>query len=118
TPLESGLTWTVDFKDTARDFIGKSALVRRQQEGHLRQFLGLVLIDRGILRAHQKVRTAHGEGEITSGSFAPTLDRSIAFARLPAGVAIDDEVEVAIRDKWLKARVVRPPFVRHGKSLI
>lgn len=118
TPLESGLTWTVDFKDGSRDFIGKSALVTRQAQGNLRQFLGLALIDRGVLRAHQKVITAHGEGETTSGSFSPTLERSIAFARLPAGVRPADVVEVAVRDKLLKAKVVKPPFVRNGKSLL
>ncbi|NWG30595.1 MAG: glycine cleavage system aminomethyltransferase GcvT [Rhodocyclaceae bacterium] len=117
-PLESGLAWTVDFKDTNRDFIGKSALVARQQQGHLRQLLGLVLIDRGILRAHQKVVTPLGEGETTSGSFAPTLNQSIAFARLPAGVQPGDEVQVAIRDKLLRAKVVKPPFARNGKPLI
>jgi len=117
-PLESGLAWTVDSKDANRDFIGKSALVRRQEQGSLRTFLGLVLLDKGVLRARQKVVTPQGEGEITSGSFSPTLNRSIALARLPAGVAIGDVVQVEIRDKHLKARVVKPVFVRHGQSQI
>jgi aminomethyltransferase len=117
-PLESGLTWTVDFKDAARDFIGKSALAGRRAEGNLRQFLGLVLLDKGILRAHQKVVTPHGDGETTSGSFSPTLNQSIALARLPAGVAIGDEVQVEIRDKLLKAKVVKPVFARNGQSLL
>jgi len=77
-----------------------------------------VLLDKGVLRAHQKVVTAHGDGETTSGSFAPSLDRSIAFARLPAGVVPGDTVEVEIRDKRLKAKVVKPPFARNGKPLI
>jgi len=115
-PLESGLTWTVDMKDAARDFIGKSALAGRQAEGSLRVFLGLVLLDKGVLRAHQKVVTAEGEGEITSGSFSPTLNQSIALARLPAGVAVGDEVQVEIRDKLLKAKVVKPVFARNGQS--
>lgn len=117
-PLESGLTWTLDFKDAGRDFIGKSALAGRQSEGNLRQLLGLVLLDKGVLRAHQKVVTTQGDGETTSGSFAPTLNQSIAFARLPAGVKPGDEVQVAIRDKLLKAKVVKPPFARNGKPLI
>jgi aminomethyltransferase len=117
-PLESGLTWTVDFKDADRDFIGKSALVGRRDAGNLHVFLGLVLLDKGVLRAHQKVVTAQGEGEITSGSFSPTLNQSIALARLPAGVAAGDAVEVVVRDKLLRAKVVKPSFVRHGKSLI
>ncbi len=117
-PLESGLTWTVDMKDANRGFIGKSALAGRQAAGDLQVFLGLVLLDKGVLRAHQKVVTAHGTGETTSGSFAPSLDRSIAFARLPAGVKPGDTVDVEIRDKLLKATVVKPPFVRNGKPLI
>jgi aminomethyltransferase len=117
-PLESGLAWTVDMKDTNRDFIGKSALAGRQSAGNLRTFVGLLLLDKGVLRAHQKVVTAHGDGETTSGSFSPTLNQSIAFARVPAGVVPGDVVEVAIRDKLLKAKVVKPPFARNGKPLI
>lgn len=115
-PLESGLAWTVDFKDASRTFIGKSALAGRQAQGNLRTFLGLVLLDKGILRAHQKVVTAQGNGETTSGSFSPTLNQSIALARLPAGVQPGDEVQVEIRDKHLKAKVVKPVFARNGKS--
>ncbi len=115
-PLESGLAWTVDFKDANRDFLGKSALVARCDAGKPREFLGLLLLDKGVLRAHQKVVTAQGEGETTSGSFSPTLNQSIALARLPAGVKPGDEVQVAIRDKLLKAKVVKPVFARNGQS--
>jgi aminomethyltransferase len=114
SPLESGLAWTVDLA-APRDFIGKPALVARQVQ---QQLLGLVLIDRGVLRAHQKVYAREGEGEITSGTFSPTMNQSIAFARLPGGVAVGDTVEVEVRDKRLKARVVKPPFVRNGKVLV
>lgn len=115
SPYEAGLKWTVDLKDESRDFIGKSALATRRVDV---QFAGLLLLDRGVLRAHQKVITPQGEGEITSGTFSPSLNQSIALARLPAGVAIGSEVAVEIRDKRLKARVVKPVFVRNGKSLI
>lgn len=114
TPLEAGLAWTVSLTDD-RDFIGKSALLAQTSP---RAFLGLVLEDKGVLRAHQRVVTPHGEGETTSGSFSPTLNRSIAFARLPAATAVGEVVQVDIRGKLLKARVVKPPFVRHGKNLI
>ncbi|MDP2811259.1 MAG: glycine cleavage system aminomethyltransferase GcvT [Rhodocyclaceae bacterium] len=117
-PLESGLSWTIDMKDTTRDFIGKSALATRQAAGALRQFVGLVLIDRGVLRSHQKVVTAQGAGETTSGSFAPSMNQSIALARVPAGVKPGDEVQVEIRDKLLRAKVVKPSFVRNGKALV
>jgi aminomethyltransferase len=115
SPLDAGLGWTVDLK-TPRDFIGRAALVAR---GQARQFLGVVLLGAGgVLRAHQKVRTAGGEGETTSGTFSPTLARSIALARLPLESAPGDAVEVVVRDKPLAARVVKPPFVRNGKILI
>jgi len=99
----------------ARDFIGKSAL---QNATPQRRALGLVLIDKGVMRGHQKVMTAHGDGEITSGGFGPTLARSIALARVPVAVKPGDEVEAEVRGRGLRARVVKPPFVRHGKVLI
>ena len=77
-----------------------------------------MLLDQGVLRAQQTVRTAHGDGVTTSGSFAPTLNRSIALARVPAAVAAGDTVAVEVRGKGLRARVVSPPFVRDGRSLI
>jgi aminomethyltransferase len=114
TPLESGLAWTVDLK-SERDFIGKHAL-EEQRVAH--NLFGLVLLDKGVLRSHQKVVTGLGEGEITSGTFAPTLNRSVAMARLPAAVQLGDIVRVAVRDRLLSAKIVKYPFVRNGKSLI
>jgi aminomethyltransferase len=115
SPLESGLAWTVDLK-SPRDFVGKTALVSNAPQ---RQLTGLLLTDKGgILRAHQVVRTALGDGEITSGTFSPTLSKSIALARLPAGVSQGDVVKVVVRDRQLAARVVKPPFARNGKALI
>ena len=113
-PLESGLAWTVDLK-SERDFIGKAALLANPPTQKL---IGLLLLDRGVLRGHQKVHTPHGIGEITSGSFSPTLEKSIALARVPKDVAIGDTVQVAIRDKMLNAQVVKYPFARNGKGLI
>ena len=113
-PLESGLAWTVDLK-SERDFIGKAALLASPPT---RKLVGLVLLDRGVLRGHQQVQTAHGDGEITSGSFSPTLNQSIALARVPKDVQIGDTVQVEIRDKKLNAQVVKYPFARNGKSLI
>jgi aminomethyltransferase len=115
SPLDAGLAWTVDL-DSPRDFVGKAAL---QSNGQARDFAGLLLLDAGgVLRAHQKVVTPKGEGEITSGTFSPTMSRSIALARLPRGVAIGDTVHVQVRDKQLAARVVKLPFVRKGKILV
>jgi aminomethyltransferase len=115
SPLDAGLAWTVDMA-SARDFVGKPALAAGGQK---RDFVGLLLLDAGgVLRAHQKVETAKGEGEITSGTFSPTLARSIALARVPRGVAPGDTVHVQVRDKKLAARVVKLPFVRKGKILV
>ncbi len=114
TPLESGLSWTVDLI-AERDFIGKAAL---KEQVVTRDLFGMVLVDKGVLRSHQKVRTTHGDGEITSGSFSPTLNQSIALARLPKHIPIGELVQVEVRDKLLSAKVVKYPFVRNGKSLI
>ncbi len=114
TPLESGLAWTVDLM-SERDFIGKAVL---KEQVVTQDVFGLVLVDKGVLRSHQKVRTTYGNGEITSGSFAPTLDKSIALARLPKAIPLGELVQVEVRDKLLSAKVVKYPFVRNGKSLI
>jgi aminomethyltransferase len=117
TPLESGLGWTLAWEPADRDFIGRAALEVQRDAGPKRRFVGLLLEDKGILRGHQKVLCdGAGEGEITSGTFSPTLERSIALARVP--VATGDTVQVDIRGKLCKARVVKPPFVRNGKALI
>jgi aminomethyltransferase len=113
-PLESGLAWTVDLK-SERDFIGKAALLTAPATNKL---VGLVLLDSSGLSGHQQVVTAHGVGEITSGSFSPTLEKSIALARVPSSVQVVDSVQVVIRDKTLEAIVVKYPFARNGKSLI
>jgi aminomethyltransferase len=114
SPLNAGLAWTVDLK-SERDFIGKSALVA---DGATSQVVGLILQDKGVLRAHQAVKTVSGEGEITSGTFSPTMQQSIAMARVPVDVALGDTVSVIIRDKELSAKVVKLPFVRNGQVLV
>jgi len=118
-PLESGLAWTVAFEPADRDFIGREALMRAQRESG-RELVGLLLEDRGVLRGHQKVLVAGGiagnSGEVTSGTFSPTLNRSIALARVPK--TSQPAVQVDIRGKMHAARIVKPPFVRHGKALI
>jgi aminomethyltransferase len=114
TPQESGLAWTVALEDP-RAFIGRQAVEGKTATRGRR---GLVLIDKGVMRGHQNVRCAAGAGEITSGGFSPTLNRSIALARLPRAAASGAEAEVEVRGNWLRARVVEPPFVRRGKVLI
>ena len=117
SPLESGLAWTVAFEPGDRDFIGRAALEAQREDPGLRRFCGLLLEGRGVLRNHQRVVVdGAGEGEITSGGFSPTLGRSIALARLPAGDY--DRAQVDVRGKLLDVRIVAPPFVRNGKPRI
>jgi aminomethyltransferase len=116
-PLESGLAWTVAFEPESRKFIGRQALEQVKAKGESRKLVGLVLEDRGVLRSHQKVVVSGlGEGETTSGTYSPTLERSIGLARVPIGTG--DHVQVDIRGKLLSAVVVKPPFVRFGKPRI
>jgi len=118
-PLESGLAWTVAFEPQSREFIGRPALEEARRAGGP-ELVGLILEDRGVLRSHQKVLAGVSSdapsGEVTSGTFSPTMNRSIALARVPFHP--HSGVRVEIRGKLHAARVVKPPFVRHGKPLI
>ena len=114
SPLDAGLAWTVDLK-SPRDFVGRPALER---DGARRAFVGLKLLDKGVLRSHQRVVSPAGDGEITSGTYSPTLGFSIAMARVPRDVKVGDTVQVDIRGKLMPAQVVKMPFVRNGKPLI
>lgn len=112
TPLECGLKWTVAFGGD-RDFIGRQALEGRLASGLTVKQVGLVLEGRGVLRAGYPVKTAAGDGIVTSGTFSPTLGRAIALARVPS--AAKEDCEVLIRGRSHVARIVRPPFVRNGE---
>ncbi len=114
SPLEAALAWTVSF-DEGRDFIGRAALEAQKANGVPRRMVGLMLDDKGILRHGQRVVTDRGDGEITSGTFAPTLNKTIAFARIPAGEI--SEIGVDIRGRVVPAHIVKFPFVRDGKPV-
>lgn len=111
SPLMCNMAWTLVFDN--HDFIGKQALEQQKQQGHLVQ-VGLVMTDKGVLRQHQTVITPNGEGEITSGTFSPTLGYAIALARVPAGTS--GKVQVDLRGKQKEVTVVRPPFVKNGQT--
>jgi aminomethyltransferase len=121
SPLISGLGWTIAWTPEDRDFIGRSSLQKEKDAGVKYKFVGLVLEDRGVLRGHQKVFIENeigeiaGEGEITSGTFSPSLQKSIALARVP--VATGASCKVEIRGKLLNAKVLKPVFVRDGQAL-
>ncbi|HEX7815133.1 glycine cleavage system aminomethyltransferase GcvT [Dyella sp.] len=112
SPWEANLGWTIVL-DEGRDFIGRAALEKQKLEGVKRVMVGLVLDDKGVLRHGQRVLTANGEGEILSGSFAPTLNKAVAFARIPTGDA--GQVRVDIRGREVPVRIVKYPFVRDGQ---
>jgi len=117
SPLAANMGWTIGWEPASRAFVGRAALQAQRSVGNQPRLVGLVLEERGVLRAHQIVRVEGvGDGEITSGSFSPTLGKSIALARVPA--ATGDRAQVEIRGKWFPVRVVQPIFVRNGKALI
>lgn len=118
TPLESGLGWTIGWEPAEREFIGREALEAQREQGIQRKLVGVVLNGRGVLRGHQKIVTDHGQGEVTSGTFSPTLELSIGLARVPAASSVDDICQVDIRGKLLEAKIVKYPFVRNGKSCL
>ena len=113
SPFEAALGWTVSL-DEGRDFIGREVVEAHKREGAPRQLIGLLMEDRGVMRHGQAVRTAHGDGEILSGTFSPTLGKAIGFARVPAG-DLSAGVSVDIRGRDVPVRVVKFPFVRDGK---
>ena len=117
SPLASGLAWTVALEPGTRDFIGRSALEKQVTAGNLPTFGGLVLQGRGVLRSHQKLFDGDREvGEITSGGFSPTLERSIAMARIEPGAG--SALEVDIRGRRLPVARVKLPFARNGKVVV
>lgn len=114
SPLISNLAWTIVFDDQ-RDFIGKQALEVERAQGVKATLVGLILKDKGVLRTGQKVVLDDGrEGVITSGGFSPTLEKGIALARVPLPVI---SASVDIRGTLKSVQVVKPNFVRNGKSV-
>ncbi|MCF2948063.1 glycine cleavage system aminomethyltransferase GcvT [Paraglaciecola aquimarina] len=115
SPLAANMAWTITWQPNDRNFVGREVLEQQKIDG-TDKLVGLVMTDKGVLRAGQTVKVAGGEGVITSGTFSPTLGHSIALARVPASVTENAEVE--IRKKWVTVNVVKPSFVRNGKSVL
>lgn len=116
SPLESGLAWTIKWEPTDRDFIGMGAMFSQKQLGIARKMVGLTLLGKGIMRHGQRIVVdGYPDGIITSGSYSPTLEQSIALARVP--VQTGDEVMIDIRGKLIPAKVGKPRFVKHGKAI-
>jgi aminomethyltransferase len=117
SPIAANMAWTIAWEPNERNFIGRDALTAQKEAGDQPKLVGLVLEAKGVLRSHQKVITAFGEGEITSGTFSPTLGHSVALARVPRSVKVGDMVEVEMRKKLVKVAVTKPSFVRNGKKV-
>jgi len=116
SPWQAGMGWTLALSDD-RDFIGKAALLKEKEAGIEYKLVGLVLETRGVMRSHQKVifTASDKQGEVTSGTFSPTLQQSIAMARVPADAG--SECAVDMRGKAVPVRMVKMPFVRNGKKV-
>ncbi len=118
TPLESNMAWTVAWtapNQEQRLFIGRDALEQQRRHGITKQLIGVVLEGRGVLRSGQPVETVAGPGIITSGTFSPTWQRAIGFARVPSAAAPHTRCKIHMRQQWQSAWLVKPPFIRFGK---
>lgn len=111
TPLESGLEWTVQWEPSERDFIGKGALLAQKKQGLKQKLVGLTLQDKGVMRTGQRVLIeGYDDGIITSGTFSPSLNQSIALASVP--IETGTHVFIDIRGKQLPALVGKPRFIK------
>lgn len=116
SPLEAGMGWTIAWEPADRGFNGRAALEALRAAGPKMKQVGLVLESRGVLRDGMTVTVpGAGVGVITSGTFSPTLKQSIAIARVPVGTA--ETATVDLRGTETPVRVVKLPFVRHGKKV-
>ncbi len=115
TPLEADLEWIVSW--TKGDFLGRETLAAQKAAGVPRRLVGLEMIDRAIARhGYPVVIDGVPAGVVTSGTQTPFLKKAIAMAYVPAGTADDDEVEIDIRNRRAKARVVPLPFYKRPRK--
>ncbi len=112
SPLEAGLGWVTKF---TKSFTNSEALKQQKEAGVTRKLIGFEMIDRGIPRGHYELCDAEGNklGEVTSGTQSPTLQKGIGMGYLPVAYSKPDtQIFVKVRDKLLKAQVVKLPFVK------
>ena len=115
TPLEANLGWSVSWEPAGRDFIGRATLAKLRRDRPAMRLSGVVLEAKGVLRHGYRVSTSAGAGVVTSGVFSPTLGFSIALARLPRLAA--GACSIDVRGTQRPGRIVKPPFVRHGRRV-
>ena len=118
SPLAANMGWTIAWQPDTRDFIGRSVLEAQKASTSTQKLVGLVLRERGVLRAEQivTVDASDEKGVITSGTFSPSLGYSIALARVPRSIGTHCQVDM--RGKLVTVEVVAPNFVRNGKAVI
>ncbi|HZG14898.1 MAG TPA: glycine cleavage system aminomethyltransferase GcvT [Candidatus Bathyarchaeia archaeon] len=117
TPIEAGIGFAVK-TDKAIPFIGQEVLKEQKENGAPRKLVGIEMIDRGIPRSHYPVYVGEERiGEVTTGTQSPTLKKNVGLALLQAAyTALDTEVEVEIRGKRLRAKVVATPFYKRPQK--
>ena len=117
TLVEAGLGWIVSLDEAKGDFIGRSVLEAQKRNGAPRKLVGFEMVGRGIARhGYPVVRHGKPEGTVTSGTYAPFLQRSIGLCYLPAAdSAIGTEFDVDIRSRNVPAKVVPTPFYKRAK---
>lgn len=115
SPLIANLQWTVSLKDKKRDFIGKQAFIHQMQRGIEHKLVGIAMTQAGVLRNQQAIAFDHHDnGIITSGSFSPTLNHAIGFARVPIHAPTTGIIEH--RKKITSVYLTALPFVRKGQA--
>lgn len=111
SPLEAGLSWAINLEKS--NFLGKDALLKEKTNGIKRRLVGIKAVERAIPRSHMRVLDVDKKdiGEITSGTFSPTLKSGIALALVDSKIEINDKVFVDVRGNSLEFVVTKPPFV-------
>lgn len=111
SPLEAGLSWAINLEKS--NFLGKDALLKEKANGIKRKLVGIKAVERAIPRSHMRVLDVDKKdiGEITSGTFSPTLKSGIALALVDSKIEINDKVFVDVRGNSLEFVVTKPPFV-------
>lgn len=117
TPLEAGLGFAVKLNKEA-DFIGKEALTKQKEQGVERKLAGIEMIDRGIPRNGYRVFSSDREvGYVTSGTQSPTLKKNIGLVLIDSAYNEDgNELEIEVRKKRLKAKIIQTPFYKRPKK--
>lgn len=116
SPLEAGVSWALDL--TKKSFTGREPLMSQQQKGITKKIVGFEMVDRGIPRQDYDIlKDGKAVGKVTSGSFSPTLKKNIGLGYVPVELASSGtEIEIQIRDKALKAKVVKLPFYKRKRT--